>query len=223
MISLCIHPFDFIQNEKDICHQLLIIENKKMLYSFLKDMASGGVYKEYFEIYDENNKKLKNGDYLDFVLSLLYLDINNKKNINALIKFLKSSCSDMLHEVTQSISIKIQEIFNLLRLESPVDIISNIDFTEDDYFKLANLSIVEDDQSILERIHTYIKVSYELRKIKIFIFYNLYSLLDNDDIEKLLRSCSYFDIKIINIEPNNIENHCFSNKKILDKDICLLE
>ena len=90
MISLCIHPFDFIQNEKDICHQLLIIENKKMLYSFLKDMASGGIYKEYFEIYDENNKKLKNGDYLDFILSLLYLDINNKKNINALIKFLKS-------------------------------------------------------------------------------------------------------------------------------------
>ena len=38
MISLCIHPFDFIQNEKDICHQLLIIENKKMLYSFLKDI-----------------------------------------------------------------------------------------------------------------------------------------------------------------------------------------
>ena len=223
MSFLCSHPFHICLNFEQLSHHLLIIENKKMLYSFLKDMKNGGCDKDYFEIWDDKNKKLKNGDYIDFNLSLFYIEINNKKNLNALIRILKNSCFDLLECFSKNITLKITETFNNLKLESPIEIISDIDVTDDDFFKLVNLSIAENDDSILERIYNYIKVSFELRNIRIFVFYNLYSLLDNNEIENLLKSCTYLNVRIINVEPSNIQNHCFETKKILDKDICLLE
>ena len=136
---------------------------------------------------------------------------------------MKKTCYDNIKETTRDIEILLRHSFNKLKLEVPLDVINDIDIDEDDYFKLVNVKIVDEDIDLLERIINYIKASYELRNIKLFVFYGLNTLLDEDEISSLIKECQYLDVKLINVE--NIDNilKCFSNKIILDRDICLLK
>lgn len=212
--------YEFVENFDSL---LLIIENKKVLYNFLKDLLGGCLQEENIQLFDENNKHIKNSDYIDFAPSIFDIDVNNKKNINALIKFIKKTCYENIKEATTSIEETLKKSFDFLKLEIPLDVIDNIDINEDDYFKLLDIKIIDDDINLLERITTYIKTSFELRSIKIFVFYGLFSLLEGEEVRYLLKECQYLDVKIINIEHSDISTNCFSNKIILDKDICLLK
>ena len=212
--------YEFVENFDSL---LLIIENKKVLYNFLKDLLGGCLQEENIQLFDENNKRIKNSDYIDFVPSIFDIDVNNKKNINALIKFIKKTCYENIKEATTSIEEILKKSFDFLKLEIPLDVLDNIDINEDDYFKLLDIKIIDDDINLLERITTYIKTSFELRSIKIFVFYGLFSLLEEEEVRYLLKECQYLDVKIINIEHSDISTNCFSNKVILDKDICLLK
>lgn len=223
MINISIPLIDYFESIENLDSLLLIIENKKLLYKFLKDIGSGCVYEEYIQLYDENNKRIKNNDYIDFVPSILDIDINNKKNINALIKFIKKMCYDEIKETSKNIELLLKHSFNSLKLDIPLDIIDDIDISEEDYFKLINVKIVDNDISLLERINNYIKTSFELRSMKVFVFYGLYSLLDEDEVSSLIKDCQYLNVKLIDIENTEILSKCFSNKIILDKDICLLK
>lgn len=223
MINISIPLFNFYKNDEDMENYLLVVENKKILYSLLKDIGNNCIYEEYIQVYDENEKKLKVNEYIDFVPSILSIDINNKKNINSLYKLIKRICNDDIKQFMKDINEILKNSFNLIRLDIPLDIIENIDIDEDDYLKLINIKIVDNDESILERINSYIKTTYELRNIKIYVFYNLFSFLDEDEIKLLINNCQYYDIKIINIENNDLNFTNVFNKIILDKDICLLK
>lgn len=222
MIKFSISDFNIYENVDLLDNYLLIIENKQYLYSFLNDMVSDSTLKEYIKLFDENEKQLKTVDYVDFVPSIVHIDINNKKNINALIRFLKKDCIDSLKKYSADINKLLDDAYNTLKLESPIDIISDIKFSEDEIMKILNISINDNSNTLLDRISTYIKISFELRKIKIFVFYNLLAYLEEKEIEDLIRTHNYDGISIINIENHNINIDCFTNKKVLDNDICLL-
>lgn len=222
-MNISIPLFKFYSDLQDLENTLLIIENKKVLYNVLKDIGNGCIYEEFIELLDDNNRKQKINDHIDFIPSVLTIDVNNKKNINSLLKLIKKSCEEDIKASVESINKMLRKSFEEIRLEIPIEIIEDIDVDNDDYLKLLDIKIFEDDVSLLERINTYIKVTYELRSIKIFVFYGLFTLLEENEVKLLLNTCQYYDIKIINIENLDIITECFANKLILDKDICLLK
>ena len=68
----------------------------------------------------------------------------------------------------------------------------------------------------------YIKTTFELRKIKIFIFANLIDYLEDEEISLLLKNCVFLGVIIIDIESKNIKNSNFQFNFILDKSLCLI-
>lgn len=223
MINLSISKFDIFENIDVLNNYLLIIQNKKELYKFLKDIGNGCIYDELIQVYDENNRKLKNSDYIDFVTSILSIDINNKRNINALIRIIKKSQEESLKNSINVLNKYLRDLFNNIRLEIPFTIIDNIELEEDDIIKLMDIKIEDNDQNLLERINTYIQTSFELRNIKIFVFYGLFSLLEDQEVDSLIKNCKYYGIIIVDIENIDIQTSIDFNKLILDQDICLLK
>lgn len=223
MIKFSMIDFNINSDLDNINNHLIIIENKKYLYNFLCDMYMGCIFKEYIKIYDEDYNQLKNTDYIDFIPSLINIDINNKKNINALIRYLKKICFDEVTKYTSKINDILLEIFNKIKMESPIEIVYDNTFSDDDLFRILNFTIVDSKESLLERIFNYISLSYELRKVKLFVFYSLSSFLDEEEMINLLKNCSYLGVSIINIENNNMNLPFFDSKKILDNDNCLIE
>ena len=200
---------------------LLVIKNRKILYKLLSN-ADLQYEDSYIQILDENYKELKVSDYIDFVTSVINLDANSKKNLNVLLRRIKKEENEVLIKTSNEINKKLEECAKQIKLSSPINIFCDIDLDEDDVIKMLGISLQDDSPNLVERINNYINVSFELRNIKIFIFYNLLAFLDESELDLLVRANKYNGIKIIDIENVEYKTNIFDHIKILDEDICVI-
>lgn len=221
MSYLSIPLFNVYEPLDDSDSYLLIIKNKQLLYYFLQNY-NYNTNEEYIKVFDESNNQIKTMDYIDIVTSILSIDVNTKKNINALVRQLKTN-TDILKKASLNVTNIVKETFGVIKMDSPIDIISDINISEEDIIKMMDINIDECSNTMIERLNNYVKVSYELRNVRVFIFYNLLSFLTETEIELLIHNSKYSNIKIIDIEYFDDGSYIFDHKKIVDKDICLLE
>lgn len=221
MKTLLINLLDIKEDLANIDSYLLVIKNRKVLYDLLCN-SDLQFENSYIKIVDENYKELKTSDYIDFVNSVINLDANSKKNLNVLIRRIKKEETELLSETASCLYNKLDNCAKQIQLSSSLNISYDISIDEDDVIKMIGLSLQDDSPNLLERINNYINVTFELRNIKIFIFYNLLAFLDESEIKLLIRTNKYNGIKIIDIENSEYNTSAFDNIKILDEDICVI-
>ena len=200
---------------------LLVIKNRKILYKLLSN-ADLQYEDSYIQILDENYKELKVSDYIDFVTSVINLDANSKKNLNVLLRRIKKEEIEILRSTSEKINEILEECAKQIKINSPINISYDIEVDEDDIIKLLSLSLQDDSPDLIDRINNYINISFELRGIKIFVFYNLLAFLEENELDSLIRTNKYNGIKIIDIENVEFKTSIFDHIKILDEDICVI-
>ncbi len=221
MKKLAINALNICDDISNIDSYLLVIKNKKILYKILSN--SDLQYEDsYIQILDENYKELKLSDYVDFISSIINLDSNSKKNLNVLIRRIKKEEIEILRSTSEKINEILEECAKQIKVNSPINISYDIEVDEDDIIKLLSISLQDDSPDLIERINNYINISFELRGIKIFIFYNLLAFLEENELDSLIRTNKYNGIKIIDIENVEFKTSIFDNIKILDEDICVI-
>ena len=221
MKKLAINALNICDDISNIDSYLLVIKNKKILYKILSN--SYLQYEDsYIQILDENYKELKLSDYVDFISSIINLDSNSKKNLNVLIRRIKKEEIEILRSTSEKINEILEECAKQIKVNSPINISYDIEVDEDDIIKLLSISLQDDSPDLIERINNYINISFELRGIKIFIFYNLLAFLEENELDSLIRTNKYNGIKIIDIENVEFKTSIFDNIKILDEDICVI-
>lgn len=221
MKKLTINALNICDDISNIDSYLLVIKNKKILYKILSN--SDLQYEDsYIQILDENYKELKLSDYVDFISSIINLDSNSKKNLNVLIRRIKKEEIEILRSTSEKINEILEECAKQIKVNSPINISYNIEVDEDDIIKLLSFSLQDDSPDLIERINNYINISFELRGIKIFIFYNLLAFLEENELDSLIRTNKYNGIKIIDIENVEFKTSIFDHIKILDEDICVI-
>lgn len=221
MKKLAINALNICDDISNIDSYLLVIKNKKILYKILSN--SDLQYEDsYIQILDENYKELKLSDYVDFISSIINLDSNSKKNLNVLIRRIKKEEIEILRSTSEKINEILEECAKQIKVNSPINISYDIEVDEDDIIKLLSMSLQDDSPDLIERINNYINISFELREIKIFIFYNLLAFLEENELDSLIRTNKYNGIKIIDIENVEFKTSIFDHIKILDEDICVI-
>lgn len=221
MKKLAINALNICDDISNIDSYLLVIKNKKILYKILSN--SDLQYEDsYIQILDENYKELKLSDYVDFISSIINLDSNSKKNLNVLIRRIKKEEIEILRSTSEKINEILEECAKQIKVNSPINISYDIEVDEDDIIKLLSISLQDDSPDLIERINNYINISFELREIKIFIFYNLLAFLEENEFDSLIRTNKYNGIKIIDIENVEFKTSIFDHIKILDEDICVI-
>lgn len=221
MKKLAINALNICDDISNIDSYLLVIKNKKILYKILSN--SDLQYEDsYIQILDENYKELKLSDYIDFISSIINLDSNSKKNLNVLIRRIKKEEIEILRSTSEKINEILEECAKQIKINSPINISYDIEVDEDDIIKLLSISLQDDSPDLIERINNYINISFELRGIKIFIFYNLLAFLEENELDSLIRTNKYNGIKIIDIENVEFKTSIFDHIKILDEDICVI-
>lgn len=223
MTRLLINDFNIQQDINNFDSMLLIIQNKKKLLQVLNDISNECYELEFIKIIDEKGKILKLEDYIDSTISLFNIDINNKKNLNALFRQIKKANYDYIYDSINQITNNLQNLFNNINLESSLELINDLNISEDDILKLLKLQINDKSNELLIKIMNYIKVGFELRKVYKYLFFNLSSLLSFEEIALLIHDCKLIGIQIIDIEYLDINKGPFDIKKVLDEDICLIE
>lgn len=221
MKKLAINALNICDDISNIDSYLLVIKNKKILYKILSN-SDLQYENSYIQILDENYKELKLSDYVDFISSIINLDSNSKKNLNVLIRRIKKEEIEILRSTSEKINEILEECAKQIKINSPINISYDIEIDEDDIIKLLSLSLQDDSPDLIERINNYINISFELRGIKIFIFYNLLAFLEENELDSLIRTNKYNGIKIIDIENVEFKTSIFDHIKILDEDICVI-
>ena len=221
MKKLAINALNICDNISNIDSYLLVIKNKKILYKILSN-SDLQYENSYIQILDENYKELKLSDYVDFISSIINLDSNSKKNLNVLIRRIKKEEIEILRSTSEKINEILEECAKQIKINSPINISYDIEVDEDDIIKLLSISLQDDSPDLIERINNYINISFELRGIKIFIFYNLLAFLEENELDSLIRTNKYNGIKIIDIENVEFKTSIFDHIKILDEDICVI-
>ena len=221
MKKLAINALNICEDISNIDSYLLVIKNKKILYKILSN-SDLQYENSYIQILDENYKELKLSDYVDFISSIINLDSNSKKNLNVLIRRIKKEEIEILRSTSEKINEILEECAKQIKVNSPINISYDIEVDEDDIIKLLSISLQDDSPDLIERINNYINISFELRGIKIFIFYNLLAFLEENELDSLIRTNKYNGIKIIDIENVEFKTSIFDNIKILDEDICVI-
>lgn len=221
MKKLAINALNIYDDISNIDSYLLVIKNKKILYKILSN-SDLQYENSYIQILDENYKELKLSDYVDFISSIINLDSNSKKNLNVLIRRIKKEEIEILRSTSEKINKILEECAKQIKVNSPINISYDIEVDEDDIIKLLSISLQDDSPDLIERINNYINISFELRGIKIFIFYNLLAFLEENELDSLIRTNKYNGIKIIDIENVEFKTSIFDHIKILDEDICVI-
>lgn len=222
MIRMVINDCKFEQSLDEINSMIISLENKKYFYSFIIDLQLSYSEINSIKLFDEREKELKNSDYFEVIPSIFGMDVNNKKNINALLKIIKSDNKEFIQNYVNKTNENLEMIAKTLNLESEIPFETDIDFIDDDLLKMLNIHIKQETNSLVELIFSYIKTTFELRKIKIFIFANLIDYLEDEEIILLLKNCAFLGVIIIDIESKNIKNSNFQFNFILDKSLCLI-
>lgn len=222
MIRMVINDCKFEQSLDEINSMIISLENKKYFYSFMIDLQLSYSEINSIKLFDEREKELKNSDYFEVIPSIFGMDVNNKKNINALLKIIKSDNKEFIQNYVNKTNENLEMIAKTLNLESEIPFETDIDFIDDDLLKMLNIHIKQETNSLVELIFSYIKTTFELRKIKIFIFANLIDYLEDEEISLLLKNCVFLGVIIIDIESKNIKNPNFQFNFILDKSLCLI-
>ena len=221
MKKLAINALNICDDISNIDSYLLVIKNKKILYKILSN-SDLQYENSYIQILNENYKELKLSDYVDFISSIINLDSNSKKNLNVLIRRIKKEEIEILRSTSEKINEILEECAKQIKVNSPINISYDIEVDEDDIIKLLSISLQDDSPDLIERINNYINISFELRGIKIFIFYNLLAFLEENELDSLIRTNKYNGIKIIDIENVEFKTSIFDHIKILDEDICVI-
>lgn len=221
MKKLAINALNICDDISNIDSYLLVIKNKKILYKILSN-SDLQYENSYIQILDENYKELKLSDYVDFISSIINLDSNSKKNLNVLIRRIKKEEIEILRSTSEKINEILEECAKQIKVNSSINISYDIEVDEDDIIKLLSLSLQDDSPDLIDRINNYINISFELRGIKIFVFYNLLAFLEENELDSLIRTNKYNGIKIIDIENVEFKTSIFDHIKILDEDICVI-
>ncbi len=205
---------------------------KESFYSLVIENAD-----EYYDLTKQIIMQAENEDG-QWVLSDI-LPINFSKKALVLYDFYNLSCNNKKMEgllknkilnlnshidLSEKISKVNQDIIELSEL-----IVSNLDFNID-YNNEINLETLlkiikfefGEQQNLLEKILRYIEVYCELVSIKLVVLIGLTAILNEKDIEKIIKEINYKDIKILFIDSYDKNIFKKENKIIIDKDLCLI-
>ena len=201
-----------------------VIENKQEYYKICKFLFSGFVEdKSFFGITMDKIKYLDMDIYCMFIPNIFDLNLNSKRNINALYKLLKNMYYDNLKNDIDLLQTKAKEIVSKISLDFDIELVMNNTINEDDLFKAMDLRFSDDDNTPVAKFIKFVLVSYELTKIRTFFVLNLHSFFETDELNAIYHDLDYKKITIVDIETTN--NFSKSNNEsifLIDKDLCLI-
>lgn len=203
----------------------IIVEDKKTFFDYCSYCYNDFRKTNVSFVYEREDKEIDCENAIHFIAHPFSLNLNTKKNINALYKLLRKKYYSELSSDIESLKEKVVEIVSSIALDFDVELTVNNEIAEDDLFKIMNLQFKEDEEVPLHvKFIKYMQVIYELQGINIFIMPFVSSYFPPCEIEIIKKELSYIGGTLISLENDtNIDKSGFEKTIILDLDLCTIE
>lgn len=166
-------------------------------------------------------KAINYSDELEIITNPLGLDFNNRRVNLALQKLLtQASVSEKNYLFTQELKTKIASY--LVDLVESMQInfqVSTDDFAVTQLAKAVNLHVISDD-NLLAQLIDYQELIRELTKVKLTVFINLRSFLNDNELLKLLAANRDHQLSCLLIESTARKRLDDLPRMVIDQDLC---
>lgn len=161
---------------------------------------------------------------IDVILNPTKLDFNNRRAMTTLLKLLvKTSLSEDFYLSTNVLKSKIIKYLDgIVGAEDFEFEVTTNDFMMDSLAKAANLHIVGDEDDFVELITDYVSMMAELTGIKLFVFLNLRSLIDDEELSRLQHNLNNHQIDVLLVENDDHGIIPSIDRIVIDADNCEL-
>ena len=209
---------DIEENEPAI----LVIENQKVMAEVVEQLYELCNSEEGDFVLSDAGKQLSFEKATEMIINPFSIDFNARKIQNKLYSELLEAEASYIEEKAH-IQTLVIDYLDKLTHKAPYEMISSdLEVDTMKLFKMLDVRIEPQCNSLLERLVEYTKVLSRLLRKKLIIFVNICNYLDSDEIESLYEICSYQKIMVLFIESCE---QCFqipAKTYIIDKDKCLI-
>ncbi len=220
-MKLAHKDFDFVFQFKENERSLLVVEQPAIFLNLIREMAFSD-HEETRLVLSEDDTLLKIKDQLVCIIDPLSITVNERKLLSKLGEILKKEIvsSDLLIEGNQIISDLENYVLHIVQ-SMDWDLVYSEKMDIQSLLKIAEIRFDDEQETLVEKILDYMKVSSELLNIKCFVFVHLLSYLTEYEIEKFYEYVHYRKLCVLLLEsrmPDTVKK--FSETIIIDKDSC---
>ncbi len=215
-MNLKINYFDNnIKIENDYI-QVIEIENKKTFYRLVSDLYKIKNDEKLDEVffYDDNNQEINMYNKVDLYVNFFDIDLNSKKNLNALNKNIINSLTDNVKEEILNNFKKLSRSFTKILSDIDLPLSLNDNITVDDIIKLLKISINKTDD-LLNNLLLLIDLEKVLKINEVLFFINLKQYLSQEELIEFYKYAIYNEIKIVLVDSQSYGVKLDYEKKLI--------
>ena len=199
----------------------IVIENRTFFFSFIED-----IYNRVSGFSGKSILGTGEGKLLDFsknaeiFTSFVPFEINKKSLLSKIISAIeKESVSAEHYEDTMKVLTGIERYLDGLNASFDCNL-SYSKITPGALIKAAGIEIVDDYNSLAEKIIDYMELVREFDKDKLFFTVNLRSYIDDETMGNFMATIKAHDFHLIMIESQAHNMLSCESRHIIDEDLC---
>lgn len=215
-MNLKINYFDNNIKIKNDYIQVIEIENKKTFYRLVSDLYKIKNDEKLDEVffYDDNNQEINMYNKVDLYVNFFDIDLNSKKNLNALNKNIINSLTDNVKEEILNNFKKLAKSFTKILSDIDLPLSLNDNITVEDIIKLLKISINK-TADLLSNLLLIIDLEKVLKMNEILFFINLKQYLSQEELIEFYKYAIYNEIKIILVDSQSYGIKLDYEKKLI--------
>ena len=173
-------------------------------------------------VLSDDNRQLPMEKTAEIIINPFSIDFNSRKIQSKLYSELMEAESGYVEEraIIQTLII---DYLDKLTHDVPYEMITNeLDLDSMKLFKMLDVRVEPQCDSLLEKLIEYTKIIARLLKKKLLIFVSVCNYLDADEIEALYKICSYHKMNMLFIECHERFLSFPVKTYIIDRDKCMI-
>ena len=217
--SILEKPIEFAENEINI----VVVEDQKIMSSLINELVTqlNGLDGEF--VLSNNNNIVELSKNCDLIINYFDLNLNSKKILSKLFGILSNDAmSEGFYQNTLELKSKIFDYIENLVCLNKYNVVYAHDFELNTLLKLVDVNIDSNSSTLFEKLIDYLTVMIELININCFIFINIKSFLNKNEMIELYKYLNYNKINVLLLENRIVSKLNHENYIILDDDICII-
>ncbi|MBR1752657.1 MAG: type II-A CRISPR-associated protein Csn2 [Ruminococcus sp.] len=216
-------PVDLIADIPENKVLTIIAENPKLMYELAEDIYnqingnSGSV------VFSENYVPIKPQKAVDLITQFVPFTVNRKEILNRIYtRVNQTSINEKFYKDTQEILSHIElYLYNITEeLNVETNFVRPNEITG--ILKAFDLKIVENEQSLVDKILEYIIACRDYRGCNWFITVGLRNYITSEEAELLFQSVLLNDVTLVCIEGSSQNKVKNETRIIIDNDLCII-
>ena len=198
----------------------LVIENQRLMFDLLTDIEQQLSGYDGKTVLSDNNKILSISKQLELLTQFIPFEINRKNLISKISAELEKNavCSEK-YEHTAELLRMLEEYLSDLAFDLRADInFSKINIGA--IIKAASPEILDDYDSLSEKIIDYMELVTDFDRQKLFITVNLRNYVTDEETESFMRTVLSHRLHILMIESHEYFRLPSENRVVIDCDLC---